>query len=47
MTTPTKSLKMYSLRRMNALTPAQASILVKLAHDEPISPKSLAVVNSF
>jgi len=34
------------LRRMNALTPAQSAILVKLVHDEPVSPKSLAILNS-
>ena len=34
------------LSRMNALTPSQARILVKLVDKEPVSPKSLSVLNS-
>jgi hypothetical protein len=37
---------MFGLKRMNALTPAQAAILVKLAHDEPVSPISMAILNA-
>lgn len=38
--------KMNGLKRMNALTPAQAIILVKLANNQPVSPKSMTVLNS-
>jgi hypothetical protein len=37
---------MFQLRRMNALTPAQAIIMAKLAREEPVSPKSLAILNA-
>ena len=37
---------MTGLKRMNALTPAQAMIFVKLAHNQPVSPKSMKVLNS-
>jgi hypothetical protein len=37
---------MFQLRRMNALTPAQAIIMAKLAREEPVSPKSLEFLNA-
>jgi hypothetical protein len=37
---------MYTIRRMNALTPKQSIILVKLVNKEPVSPKSLSLLNS-
>jgi hypothetical protein len=37
---------MFQLRRMNALTPAQAIVMAKLAREEPVSPKSLEILNA-
>jgi len=37
---------MSTISRMNALTPTQSIILVKLVNKEPVSPKSLSVLNS-
>jgi hypothetical protein len=39
--------KMFQLKRMNALTYEQARLMAKLANEEPLSPKSLAVLNKF
>ena len=33
------------LKRMNAMTPLQARLLVKMLNNEPISPKSTAILN--
>ncbi len=43
----TTTTKMSQLRRMNALTYEQARIMTKLANNEPLTPKSLAVLNKF
>jgi hypothetical protein len=40
-----KQSQMFQLRRMNALTYEQARIMTKLARDEPVSPKSLEILN--
>lgn len=37
---------MSGLKRMNALTPQQAKILVKLALKEPVSPTSMNILNA-
>jgi len=37
---------MSSLRRMNALTPEQSKILVKLVRNEPVSPTSMKTLNA-
>ena len=34
------------LRRMNAMTPLQAIIMSRLAANQPVSPKSMATLNS-
>lgn len=35
-----------TLKRMNALTPAQSKILVRILNNEPVSPKSVDMINS-
>ena len=42
-----QKLQMNTLQRMNALTPAQASILAKMVQNEPVSPKSLKILNAY
>ena len=42
-----QSSKMFQLKRMNALTYEQARLMVKLANKEPLTPKSLAVLNKY
>jgi hypothetical protein len=42
-----QSSKMFQLKRMNALTYEHARIMAKLANDEPVSPKSLAVLDKY
>ena len=37
---------MLGLKRMNALTPEQAKILVKLVRNETVSPVSMNVLNA-
>ena len=37
---------MFTLKRMNALTPVQCDILSKLANNIPVSPKSMDILNS-
>ena len=37
---------MLGLKRMNALTPIQAAIIARMANNEPISPKSMAILNT-
>jgi len=34
-----------NLKRMNALTPAQAKILVRVVNNEPVSPNSVNLLN--
>ncbi len=36
---------MLGLKRMNALSPEQAKILVKLVRNEPVSPASMNILN--
>ena len=42
-----QSSKMFQLKRMNALTHEHARIVAKLAKEEPVSPKSLAVLAKY
>ncbi len=35
-----------TLKRMNALSPAQAAIVAKFVNKQPVSPKSMAIVNN-
>jgi len=44
--TKVKKEKMLGLKRMNAFTPAQGIIFAKLANNEPVSPKSMAILNT-
>ena len=37
---------MPGLKRMNALTPAQGIIFAKLYNKEPVSPRSMAILNT-
>jgi hypothetical protein len=37
---------MFGLKRLNALTPEQAKILSKLVRNEPVSPKSMIILNT-
>jgi len=37
---------MLGLKRMNALTPEQAKILVKVVRNEPVSPVSMKILNA-
>ena len=37
---------MPGLKRMNALTPVQAIIFAKLYNKEPVSPRSMAILNT-
>ena len=37
---------MFNLKRMNALSATEAIIMGKLARNEPVSPKSLSILNN-
>ena len=42
-----KTIRMFvsNLKRMNALTPEQAKILVRIVDNKPVSPKSIDMIN--